>query len=89
MRRPFHKRPWTPAEEDRLRELRGRGLELRDIAAALGRSRASVQARVVKLGLPLARWTGIAVANGEPAMTFRERHSAEAVLARQAKEAAP
>ena len=52
------RRPWTPAEERRLEELVENGLRMREIAAAMGRTEASIACKVARMGLELLTGRG-------------------------------
>ena len=57
MSEPFqrHRQPWRPTEIDKLRQLAGRGMALKAIAKALGRSEESVRDRARADGVAIAR----------------------------------
>jgi DNA-binding NarL/FixJ family response regulator len=65
-------RPWTPADEERLVELRARGLTWRTIAQRLLRSEASVIGRAAKLKLEVDNARRRTQAEGGPDRTDKE-----------------
>jgi hypothetical protein len=64
-------RPFTPEEDARLRKLRDQGLEMSEIAAAMGRSHGSVKLRVHHLKLPTVRGKqGVRIAGAWEEVSF-------------------
>ena len=70
MTRPqFHARPWTPAEEERLRAMIMSGMGVQDVSSELERTAAAVRSRSEQLGISLkkvtvkqsGRWLGLKV----------------------------
>lgn len=75
-------RPWTPADDARLRELRAAGVPWSDVAAALGRTYAASVARGTLLGVCAKRnprWTG---AEDFELLSLLERHRPFPAIAR-------
>jgi hypothetical protein len=57
IRPQFHARPWTPAEEERLRAMIMSGIGVKDIATKHQRSVGAVRAKSEQLGISLKRIT--------------------------------
>jgi hypothetical protein len=58
MTRPqFHKTPWTPAEEERLRAMIMSGMSVKDISTEHQRSVGAVRSRSEQLGISLKQVT--------------------------------